>query len=92
MQHFAQHLESHVDDLKNEKDALQKCNVSLNEKIKELELDNEMLNDRIASFTCKQSTSYEHEKSHVNELMKENEVLKKKSNKLNEIVLKFTNG
>ena len=59
------HLESHVDGLKNEKDALQKCNVSLNEKIKQLELDNEMLHDRIASFTCKQNTSYEHAKSRV---------------------------
>ena len=86
------HLESHVNDLKNEKDALQKSNVSLNEKIKELELDNEMLHDRIASFTCKQSTSYEHEKLHVDELINENETLKKKSNELNEIVLKFTNG
>ncbi|KAH9801518.1 hypothetical protein KPL71_001066 [Citrus sinensis] len=87
-----EHLESYVDDLKNQKDALQKCNDSLNEKIKGLELDNKMLHDRIASFKCKQSTSYEHEKSHVDELMKENEVLKKKSNELNQIVLKFTNG
>ena len=51
-----------------------------------------MLHDRIASFKGKQSISYEHEKSHVDELMKENEVLKKKSNELNEIVLKFTSG
>ena len=86
------HLKSHVDDLKNEKDVVQKYNVSLDEKITELELDNEMLHDRIASFTCKQSISYEHEKSHVDELIKENEVLKKKSSELNEIVLKFTNG
>lgn len=64
------HLKSYVDDLKNEKDALQKCNDSLNERIKGLELDNKMLHDRIASFKCKQSTSYEHEKSHVDELMK----------------------
>ena len=86
------HLESHVNDLKNEKDALQKSNVSLNEKIKKLELDNEMLHDRIASFTCKQSTSYEHEKSYGDKLIKENEVLRKKSDELNQIVLKFTNG
>ena len=79
-------LKSYVDDLKNEKDALQKYNDSLYEKIKELKLDNELLHDRIASFTCKQSTSYEYEKLHVDELMKENEVLKKKSNELNEIV------
>ena len=57
-----------------------------------MELDNEMLHDGIASFTCKQSTSYEHGKSRVDEFMKENEMLKKKSDELNEIVLKFTNG
>ena len=51
-----------------------------------------MLYDRITSFKCKQSTSYEYEKSHVDELIKENEVLKKKSNELNEIMLKFTSG
>ena len=51
-----------------------------------------MLHNGIASFTCKQSTSYEHEKSHVDELMKKNEVLRKKSSELNQIVLKFTNG
>ena len=49
-------------------------------------------NDRIASLKGKQSTSYEHEKSNVDNLIKENEELKKKSNELNEIVLKFTNG
>ena len=47
-------------ELTNEKDALQKCNDSLNKKINELELDNKMLHDRIASFKGKQSTSYEH--------------------------------
>ena len=57
---------------------LQKCNDSINEKIKKLELDNKMLHDRISSFKGKQNISYEHEKSPVNELMKENEVLKKK--------------
>ena len=72
----------------NEKDDLEKCN---NEKIKELELENKMLHDKIASFKDKQST-YEHEKSHIDELMKENEVFKKKNSELNEIVLKFTNG
>ncbi|KAH9743186.1 Integrase catalytic domain-containing protein [Citrus sinensis] len=86
------HLESYVDDLKNENDALQKCNGSLNEKIKGLELDNKILHDRIASFKCKQSTLYEHEKSHIDELINENETLKKRSIELNEIVLKFTNG
>ena len=72
----------------NKKDALEKCNDSLNEKIKEWKLENKKLNDKIASFKGKQSTLYEHEKSHVDNLIKENEVLKKKNNELNEIVLK----
>ena len=62
----------------------------LNEKIKGLELDNKMLHDRIASFKGKQRISYENEKLHVDAFMIENEVLKKKSNELNEIVIKFT--
>ena len=85
------YLESHVDNLKKEKDALQKCNVSLNEKIKELELDNKMLHDKTISLKGKQSILYEHEKSHVDDLIKKNKVLKKKSNEFNEIALKFTN-
>ena len=79
-------------ELTDENDALEKYNDSLNGKIKELELENKMLHDKITSFKGKQSTLYEHEKSHVDELIKENKVLKKKNNKLNEIVLKFTNG
>ena len=51
-------------ELTNEKNALEKCNDSLNEKIKELKLKNKMLHDKIASFKGKQSTSYEHE-SHM---------------------------
>ena len=78
-------------ELTNKKDVLEKCNISLTEKIKELELDNKMLHDRIVSLKGKQSVSYEHEKLLVDELIKENEVLKKKNNELNEIVLKFTN-
>ena len=78
-------------ELTNEKDALQKCIDSLNEKIKELELDNKMLHNRIASFKGKQNTSYKNEKSHVDELINENEVFKNKKNELNQIVLKFTN-
>ena len=85
-------LKKKILELTNESDALEKYNNSLNEKIKELELENKMLHDKIASFKGKQSTSYEHEKSHVDELVKENEVLKKKNNELNEIVLKFING
>ena len=48
------------------------------------------MQDRIATFKGKHSISYEHEKSHIHELMKENKVFKKKSDELNEIVLKFT--
>ena len=77
------YLKKKMLELSNEKDALQKYNDSLNEKIKGLELDNEMLHDKIASFKGKKSTLYEHEKLHVDELIKENKVLKKKSNELN---------
>ena len=52
-------------ELTNEKDVLEKCNESLNKKIKELELEN-----KITSFKGTQSTSYKHEKSHVDELIK----------------------
>ena len=37
-------------EISNEKNVLQKCNDSLNENIKGLELDNKMLLDKIASF------------------------------------------
>ena len=60
--------------------------------VKGLQLEYKTLNDKIALLKEKQSTLHEHEKSHVNNLIKENEVLKKKNNELNEIVLKFTNG
>ena len=50
-----------------------------------------MLHDKTLALKGKQST-YEHEKLHVDELTKENKVLQKKNNELNEIVLKFTNG
>ena len=84
------YLKKKMQELINEKDALQKYNDSLNEKIKGLELDKQMLHDKIAKG--KQSISYDHEESHVDDLKNENEILKKKSNELNEIVLKFTNG
>ena len=38
------------------------------------------------------STSHEYLESHMNDLKNENEMLRKKRNELNEIVLKFTNG
>ena len=50
-------LKKNMLETSNENDALQKCNDSLNEKIKGLELDNKMLHDRIASFKGKQSIS-----------------------------------
>ena len=37
-------------EISNKNNALQNCNDSLNEKIKELELGNTMLHDKIASF------------------------------------------
>ena len=50
------------------------------------------LHDEIALSNEKHSISHEHLKSHINDLKNENEMLKKKSNELNEIFLKFTNG
>ena len=49
------------------------------------------MHNRVALFE-NSSTSHEHLESHVNNLKNEIEMLKKKSNDLNEIVLKFTNG
>ena len=59
-------------ELWNEKEALHKYNDLLNENIKQLELDNQILHDRIAPLKGKQSTSYEHEKSNVDNFIKEN--------------------
>ena len=42
-----------MQEISNENDTLQKCNDSLNEKIKGLELDNNILHDRITSFKDK---------------------------------------
>ncbi|KAH9705040.1 hypothetical protein KPL70_011720 [Citrus sinensis] len=76
----------------NEKDAMQKCNESLNEKIKGLELENKTLHNRVALSNEKPSTSHEHLEPHVDDLKKENEMLKKKNIELNNVVLKFANG
>ncbi|KAH9716703.1 hypothetical protein KPL71_021554 [Citrus sinensis] len=76
----------------NEKDAMQKCNESLNEKIKGLELENKTLHNRVALSNEKPSTSHEHLEPHVDDLKKENEMLKKKNIELSNVVLKFTNG
>ena len=45
----------------------------------------------IALSNEKPSILHEHLESHIDNLKNENETLKKKSNELNEIVLKFTN-
>ncbi|KAH9754766.1 hypothetical protein KPL71_015546 [Citrus sinensis] len=76
----------------NEKDAMQKCNESLNEKIKGLELENKTLYNRVALSNEKPNTSHEHLESHVDDLKKENEMLKKNNIELSNVVLKFTNG
>ncbi|KAH9658467.1 CCHC-type domain-containing protein [Citrus sinensis] len=66
-------------------------NESFSAKITCLELENKTLHDRVALFE-NSSTPHEHLESHVNDLKNENEMLRKKSNELNDIVLKFTNG
>ena len=72
-----EHLKSHVDDLKNEKDTLPKCNYSLNEKIKGLELENKTLHNRVALSNEKSNTSHEYLEPYVDDLKKENKTLKK---------------
>ncbi|KAH9671187.1 Integrase catalytic domain-containing protein [Citrus sinensis] len=78
------YLKKKMIELKNEND-------SFSAKITCLELENKTLHESITSFE-NSSTSHEHLASHMNDLKNENEMLKKKSNELNEIVLKFTNG
>ena len=79
-------------ELTNKKNAMQKCNDSLNEKIKELELENKTLHNRVTLSNEKLSTSHEHLKPHVDDLKKKNEILKKKNIELSDVVIKFTNG
>ena len=67
-------------------------NESLNVKITYLELENKTLHDRVALSNEKANTSHEHIESHVEDLKKENEMLKKNNIKLSDVVLKFTNG
>ena len=50
------------------------------------------MHDELALSNEKPSISHKHLESHIDDLKNENEVLKKKSNELNEIVLIFTNG
>ncbi|KAH9762390.1 hypothetical protein KPL70_000794 [Citrus sinensis] len=77
-------LKKKMIELKNEND-------SFSAKITCLELENKTLHDSIALLE-NSSTSHEHLESHMNDLKNENEMLRKKSNELNEIVLRFTNG
>ena len=67
-------------------------NESLNARITCLEVENKTLHDEISLSNEKPSISHEHLESHIDDLKNENEMLKKKSNELNEIILKFTNG
>ncbi|KAH9656139.1 hypothetical protein KPL70_022564 [Citrus sinensis] len=78
--------------LKKEMAKLKNENESLNARIVCLEVGNKTLHDEIALSNEKPSILHEHLKSHIDELKNENELLKKKNNELNEIVLKFTNG
>ena len=64
----------------------------MNEKIKCLEVENERLYGAILCFKEKENVSSRRESLIVNDLKKENEMHTKKSNELNDIVLKFTNG
>ncbi|KAH9800792.1 hypothetical protein KPL71_000795 [Citrus sinensis] len=77
-------LKKKMIELKNEND-------SFSAKITCLELENKTLHDSITLLE-NSSTSHEHLESHMNDLKNENEMLRKKSNELNEIVLRFTNG
>ena len=79
-------LKKKMIELKNE-------NESFSAKITCLKLENKTLHDNIALFE-NSNTPHEHLESHINDLKNENEneMLKKKNNGLNEIVLKFTNG
>ena len=54
-------------------------NESLNAKIRCLELENKALHDRVVLSNEKPSNSHEHIESHVDDLKKENEMLKKKN-------------
>ncbi|KAH9678882.1 hypothetical protein KPL71_025892 [Citrus sinensis] len=78
--------------LKKEMAKLKNENESLNARIVCLEVGNTTLHDEIALSNEKPSILHKHLESHIDELKNENEMLKKKSNELNEIVLKFTNG
>ncbi|KAH9671627.1 Integrase catalytic domain-containing protein [Citrus sinensis] len=78
--------------LKKEMAKFKNENESLNAKIACLEVENKTLHNEIALSNEKPSISHEHLESHIDDLKNENEILKKKSNELNEIVLKFTNG
>lgn len=60
--------------------------------IKCLKVKNKMFHDKIISFKEKQNISFEHENLHINDLIKKNEALRKKSIEPSDTVLKFTIG
>ena len=76
--------------LKKKSVELSSKNEFLNTKVKCFELENKKLHDEIISY--EESNAFEHESSLNDDLKKKNEMLKKKCNELNDIVLKFTNG
>ena len=78
--------------LTNKNVELSNKNDSLNEKIKCLELENERPHGAVVCFKEKENVSSRHESLLVNDLKKENEMFRKKNNKINDFVLKFTNG
>ncbi|KAH9671090.1 hypothetical protein KPL70_017213 [Citrus sinensis] len=78
--------------LKKEMTKLKNEYESLNARIACLEVKNKTLHDEITFSNDKPNISHEHLESHIDDLKNENQMLKKKSNELNEIVLKFTSG
>lgn len=80
------------DNLQKEHEDLKNTNDSLKGNVKCLEKDNDILQNEIISFKEKINISLEHESLMICNLTKEKKALKKKSNELDDIVLKFTNG
>ena len=67
-------------------------NNSLNKKVKCHEIENRSYIIKSIRLKKNLSISFEHESLAIGDLTKENDALKKKSDELNDIVLKFTNG
>ncbi|KAH9680287.1 hypothetical protein KPL71_026498 [Citrus sinensis] len=75
--------------LKKEMAKFKNENESVNARIACLEVENKTLHDEIALSNEKPSISHEHLESHIDDLKNENQMLKKKSNELNEICLEI---